>query len=146
MGTDFAEDVQRTSLDDGRWVSILDYAATNGVSLSTLRRYIKAKKIPFRMEKGRYLLWVGPAGHDAFAAKEKMTVFQQDMRKPQAASTQPVVTAAISPPKGQSEIEMMLRNRVNELEGELRNVTEELSELKMLVAIYEEKLLGEARD
>jgi predicted site-specific integrase-resolvase len=34
----------------------MDYAIKKGVSLSTLRRHIKANKIPYRVENGRYLL------------------------------------------------------------------------------------------
>lgn len=34
----------------------MDYAMKTGTSLSTLRRHIKAKKIPFKIEEGRYLL------------------------------------------------------------------------------------------
>jgi predicted site-specific integrase-resolvase len=38
------------------WISLMDYATTKGVSLSTLRRHIKANKIPYKVENGRYLL------------------------------------------------------------------------------------------
>jgi hypothetical protein len=39
------------------WIPLLDYALKKGVSLSTLRRHIKAGKIPFKVEDGRYLLF-----------------------------------------------------------------------------------------
>lgn len=35
----------------------MDYAMRNDVSLSTLRRHIKANKIQHRIENGRYLIW-----------------------------------------------------------------------------------------
>jgi len=35
----------------------MDYAIKKGVSLSTLRRHIKANKLTFKVENGRYLLW-----------------------------------------------------------------------------------------
>lgn len=35
----------------------MDYANRNGVSLSTLRRYIKAGKVKHQLEHGRYLIW-----------------------------------------------------------------------------------------
>ena len=38
------------------WIPLMDYAIKNGVSLSTLRRHIKANKIQYRVENGRYLL------------------------------------------------------------------------------------------
>ena len=34
---------------------LIEYALKKGVSLSTLRRHIKAGKIPFKVEDGRYL-------------------------------------------------------------------------------------------
>lgn len=39
------------------WIPLLEYALKKGVSLSTLRRHIKAAKIPFKVEDGRYLLF-----------------------------------------------------------------------------------------
>jgi hypothetical protein len=39
------------------WIPLLEYALKKGVSLSTLRRHIKAAKIPFKVEEGRYLLF-----------------------------------------------------------------------------------------
>lgn len=38
------------------WVPLVDFAVKRGVSLSTLRRYIKQGKVVFRIENGRYLL------------------------------------------------------------------------------------------
>ena len=38
------------------WIPLLEYALRQGVSLSTLRRQIKANRIPYRIEDGRYLL------------------------------------------------------------------------------------------
>jgi hypothetical protein len=43
--------------ESGRWLSLMDYAMKKNLSLSTLRRYIKAKKIPYKLEGGRYFLW-----------------------------------------------------------------------------------------
>lgn len=77
----------------GHWVPILDYAVKNGMSLSTLRRYIKANKLQYRMENGRYLLW-----------EESNSQPQSDMQR------------------------------------KLLEAYEEINELKMLIAIYEEQL------
>jgi hypothetical protein len=35
----------------------MEYSVKKGISLSTLRRYIKARKVEFRIENGRYLLF-----------------------------------------------------------------------------------------
>lgn len=94
------------------WIPILDYAVLKGVSTSTLRRYIKAKKIPYKIENGRYLL---------------------------LADAQP---KAIQPKwDNAGTIEAIsVYSRVRELEEKLLKAQEQVSELKMLVAIYEEKL------
>ena len=41
----------------GAWLPLMDFSIRKGISLSTLRRHIKAKKIEFRIESGRYLLF-----------------------------------------------------------------------------------------
>jgi hypothetical protein len=86
----------------GRWLSLMDYARQNHLSLSTLRRYIKANKVQFKLEQGRYLLWdegkMNSAPHlDATAEKLRLT------------------------------------------QRELQKAKEEIAELKMLIAYYEER-------
>jgi len=41
----------------GEWLSLMEYATRNSVSLSTLRRQIKSGKLQARSEQGRYLIW-----------------------------------------------------------------------------------------
>ncbi len=97
--------------DSGTWIPLMDYAMQNGVSLSTLRRYIKAGKIQFKSEHGKYLILSSqPASHDWLSPSE----FDSDP----------------------------IEGRVSNLEVELKKAQEEISELKMLVAIYEERLFA----
>jgi len=42
------------------WIDLASYAAKFGVSQSTLRRRIRAKSIPYHMEKGKYFLEDSP--------------------------------------------------------------------------------------
>lgn len=97
-----------------RWLSIMDYAVKNDVSLSTIRRYIKSNKIHYRMEHGKYFLRdeAPPAGIFSGA----------DASMSAAASS------------------ALLEDRVEALERRFNDALEQISELKMLVAIYEEKL------
>lgn len=53
----------------GDWVPLVEYSAKRGVSLSTLRRYIKANKIKYKLENGRYLLY--DDGKDFPSARRK---------------------------------------------------------------------------
>ncbi|MGE4231727.1 MAG: hypothetical protein AB7F43_00205 [Bacteriovoracia bacterium] len=77
---------------NGNWLSLVDYSALSGISISTLRRYIKANKIKYKVEDGRY------------------------------------------------QIQANGVEKQNELEQKLAFAQEQIDELKMLVAIYEEKL------
>lgn len=43
---------------DGKWLSVLEYAAYKNKSISTVRRYIKANRIKFKDENGKYFIWV----------------------------------------------------------------------------------------
>ncbi len=42
----------------GKWLSILDYAQHRDVSISSIRRYIKAGRVKYKQEKGKYFIWV----------------------------------------------------------------------------------------
>lgn len=102
----------------GAWIPLMDYAMKNGVSLSTLRRHIKSKKVSFQIEGGRYLLWDENASPDAAAVPT---------------SAQPLV------PAPNSDKANTLQATVFELKSHLKKAQEEIAELKMLVALYEER-------
>jgi hypothetical protein len=38
------------------WIPLVEFSVKKGISLSTLRRYIKANKIKFKLVEGRYLV------------------------------------------------------------------------------------------
>ena len=97
----------------GGWIPLMDYAMKKGVSLSTLRRYIKANKIRFKSEQGRYLIW------DEDASVEMVGSYG-------------ILSHGVSATPDVRKIE--------ELQHELLRAQEEISELKMLVALYEEQL------
>jgi len=43
---------------EGKWLSILEYAAYKKKSISTVRRYVKANRVKFKEENGKYFIWV----------------------------------------------------------------------------------------
>ena len=43
---------------EGKWLNITDYCQYRKKSISTIRRYIKSNAIKFKIENGKYLLWV----------------------------------------------------------------------------------------
>lgn len=40
----------------GQWLPLIEFSIRSGVSLSTIRRKIKSNSIPFKLEKGKYLV------------------------------------------------------------------------------------------
>jgi hypothetical protein len=87
----------------------MDYAAKRGVSLSTLRRHIKASKILYKVENGRYL------------------VFDD---------SEDFVATNLNPSLGSAS---KTSTDTAKLQHDLQRAREEIAELKMLVALYEEK-------
>lgn len=53
---------------DGIWLSILDYANVKKISISTIRRSIKAGHVKFKEENGKYFIWM----KDLTAQKEEL--------------------------------------------------------------------------
>jgi predicted site-specific integrase-resolvase len=102
-----------TPVENGTWIPLMDYAMKNGVSLSTLRRYIKAGKIAYKSEHGKYFIF---------------------------STTEAPRTAEAEWMRASTDAKPALEPRVEKLEVELKRAQEEISELKMLVAIYEERL------
>ena len=102
-----------SDLNSEKWVPLVEFSVVKGISLSTLRRYIKANKIPWKLLEGRYLVmddgsFTAPRNHDP---------------KSHVTSESP------------SDVETRLKN----VEQALAASNEEIAELKTLVAFYEEK-------
>lgn len=43
---------------DGKWLSVLEFAAYKKKSISTVRRYIKANRVKFKEDNGKYYIFV----------------------------------------------------------------------------------------
>ncbi|HUP55900.1 MAG TPA: hypothetical protein VM598_00505 [Bdellovibrionota bacterium] len=95
-------------VETGAWLPLMDYSMRKGVSLSTLRRHIKAGKVQFKVEEGRYLL------------------FDEEAEQAPAEAAQTAHETS------------QLRFMVSRLELELKSAREEIAELKTLIALYEE--------
>ena len=48
-------------LVEGTWLSIVDYASVKGISVSTIRRYIKDDKVKFKLVNGKYFISIPEA-------------------------------------------------------------------------------------
>ena len=100
----------------GSWIPLMEYANKNGVSLSTLRRRIKAEKIRFRKEGGKYLLW----DETSFSSNPEP-------------SSNPILAQAVDAQTG-------ARSEILSLEEDLKKARTEIVELKTLIALYEEQI------
>lgn len=87
---------------EGKWLSIIEYANYKKKSISTVRRYIKANRVKFREEQGKYFIF----------CKNYVE-------------------------RNQSDESMELKLENIRLKKENRALLEEISELKMLVDLYE---------
>ena len=94
------------------WIPLMDYAIKKGVSLSTLRRHIKANKVTYKVENGRYLLWDNDSDE----------LVQQSL------------------PQISTEKNGLIENELRQITIELRKAQEEIAELKTLIALYEENI------
>jgi hypothetical protein len=139
----------------GEWIPLMDYAMKKGVSLSTLRRHIKANKIQYRVENGRYLLFVEENGNIASAkpasaaAPAPKAASAPRVSAPSQGSSAQVSTQAqasapssasvnnVTPPKMSDGSDDYL---LSQLQAKLKKAQEEIAELKTLIAFYEESL------
>jgi hypothetical protein len=109
-----------SDLENGNWIPLVEFSVKKGISLSTLRRYIKSNKIPWKLLEGRYLV----LDDGSFTAPRN-----QEFRFPPTASS----------PSHETNVDHPSDERVRIMEQELNAAQEEIAELKTLVAFYEEK-------
>ena len=91
MSAEKGNRTQQNSSKAGSWLSLMDYAMRTNLSLSTLRRYIKSKKVVYKLEGGRYFLWDEGNAVASFDAPEsavpaeavKLKTTQTDLQKAQ---------------------------------------------------------------
>lgn len=101
----------------------MEFAIKKGVSLSTLRRYIKADKIQYRVEAGRYLILD--------------TDFDEAPRSAANAAAARQASTAEANPHFSKEVRK-LENKVSVLTAELQRAHKEIAELQTLIAFYEQ--------
>ncbi|MDH5581912.1 MAG: hypothetical protein OEY33_08380 [Bdellovibrionales bacterium] len=53
---------------EGQWVSIIEYASVRNISISTVRRYIKANRVKNKLDQGKYLIYL-PSDSVSFIKK-----------------------------------------------------------------------------
>ena len=97
---------------EGKWLSILEFVSYKNKSISTVRRYIKANRVKYKEDNGKYLIWV-----KNYLKNENVSESKQ--------------------------VEIKFENE--RLKKENRILKEELSELRMLIDLYESQKIVQNR-
>ena len=56
--------------NEGIWLSINDYSDYRGISISTIRRYIKGSQVKYKFENGKYFIYVTEENLDRYQNKK----------------------------------------------------------------------------
>lgn len=58
------------AMTEGTWLSILEYSNYKRVSISTIRRHIKANLVKWKEQDGKYFIWTPAASQEIANKKE----------------------------------------------------------------------------
>jgi hypothetical protein len=135
------------------WLPLMDYSTKHRISVSTLRRRIKANDIRYRFEEGKYFIMDEPMGahqrvHRPSQDSEQVALVgaHQGMMKGQemaqdlndknvkVSKEEPILTAAN---KLLNELKKAYTQILQEKEEQILHFKEEVSDLKTLVRVLE---------
>lgn len=144
---------------NGSWLPITEYSVKCGVSLSTIRRKIKSNSIPYRLEKGKYLILFNQ--NETVSSPPQVT---QPVQTPIPAEKPIRMSYAVARNEARVPVRPPARNvqweedepfqmvsdafehalkekeeRVKLLEQRNRELEDRLNELRLLVQVLEEK-------
>jgi hypothetical protein len=122
-------------IENSHWLPITEYAQRRGISISTLRRKIKASELEFKMEDGRYLIRCD--GEEALTNSEPHSFVSTDVSRLTRADVEAMIASANAANALQWRA---IEARVAGLSKKLEMFSEQIAELNMLVKIFEEKL------
>lgn len=127
-------------LSTQNWLTLMEYSAKHRVSLSTLRRRIKAGEIEYKFAEGKYLLRDGPL---KLVVSESETIAPPSQDNSQIQKNEP--SAASHDQYWQStqsllnEIKKAYSLILQEKEEQIIQLKEEVADLKTLVRVLEEE-------
>mgnify|MGYP002623393777 CR=1 FL=1 len=93
-----------------KWLTIVEYSTFKKISVSTIRRYIKANRVQYRLDDGKYLIYCPNYVDDSAIINEDLQLI--------------------------SELEAELRA----LKKENQTLKAETHDMRMLIELYEEQL------
>jgi hypothetical protein len=141
-----AQHVEPCAVGNGLWLPLTEYSVKSGVSLSTIRRKIKSNTIPFRLEKGRYLILFEGDAPKVTAAPPPSPTIERKIERPR--ERPPVPTDGLSE-NGTGTVRMISdafehalkdkEERIRLLEQHNQELQDQVNELRLLVRVLEEK-------
>ena len=57
--------------NEGIWLSINEYSDYRGISISTIRRYIKASQVKSKFENGKYFIYVNEGNLERYQTRKE---------------------------------------------------------------------------
>lgn len=137
------------------WLTLMEYSAKFRVSLSTLRRRIKAGEIEYKFIEGKYLLKNGPLQMTENPAERLETIAPPTQASAQGSSSkvavksEPAASAEIPPAEPDqfwkatqgllNEIKKAYSLILQEKEEQVLQLKEEVADLKTLVRVLEDE-------
>ncbi len=127
------------------WLPLAEYSMKHQVSISTLRRRIKAEDIQYRFDEGKYLIL-----DDEDQANENSAVKSADEHRPSLKSDVQTKSASFNAaPQDMGESVITAANRLlsdlkkaytqvlQEKEGQIQDLRQEIADIKTLVKVLE---------
>jgi len=96
---------------NGLWLSINEYSDYRDISISTIRRYIKAKRVQYKLEKRRYYIYVSREQYERRTNARQIPTL--------------------------NDKELLLEQKIFSLNEKIKLLEIDNGELKMLVELYE---------
>jgi len=118
---------------ENNWMPLIEYSTKHNVSISTLRRRIKEKTIPFKLVDGRY-----------FIVDEEIEKASKGRKPIQITATSGLEVSAEPKREGSSqlidELKKAFSATLHGKEEMIFQLKEEISDLKTLVRVLEEEV------
>ena len=137
------------------WLPLTEYSTKHRISVSTLRRRIKAEDIKYRFEDGKYFIMDEPmgthqrvhrpsqesdqalvGGHQGNMIENAVTSNNIEDKMAKSAKDEPILTAAN---KLLNELKKAYTQILQEKEEQILHLKEEVTDLKTLVRVLEQE-------
>ncbi len=130
------------------WLPLAEYSLKNKVSISTLRRKIKASDIEYRLDDGKYLILDSDeAAHRPSLSRDAVSLEKNQLTGTPATDTEPKSVLAAATESGESVITAANRlltdlkkaytQVLQDKEIQIQTLKEDISDLKTLIKVLE---------